>query len=375
VPAGQVRFPNPHWRRVFELAWESYVAGGWGVGCVVLDADGGLLAEGRNRAGDTEGVFRQLTGTPLGHAELNALGAVGDGVPLPGKVLLTSLEPCALCATAIAMRRVARVEYAAVDPLWHGLFAAHRAHPFLAERWPVRVGPLADAAAGLSVVAEALTLSTYLRGRPDGASTHAYRTHNPALLALAQQLADDPGVRDLDLDTFLGAWSEPIAEAAPTRERAVVVRLGEDDWEQARDLRIASLAESPQAFGSTVQQALTFDEDRWRQRLRTATTWHARLWERSVGTVTLRADPDRPATAEITGMWVDPEVRGLGVGSQLIETVVDQWRALAGRQLSLWVVDGNQSALALYERCGFSPAGRVETMPDGRVERELVRAL
>jgi ribosomal protein S18 acetylase RimI-like enzyme len=95
--------------------------------------------------------------------------------------------------------------------------------------------------------------------------------------------------------------------------------------------------------------------------------------------VTLRADPELAASAEITGMWVDPEVRGLGVGSQLIETAVAQWRALAGRRVSLWVVDGNSSAAALYARCGFVPTGEREPMRKDvdqvRMRRELAEPL
>ncbi|WP_426563580.1 GNAT family N-acetyltransferase [Angustibacter sp. McL0619] len=369
-------FPDPLWRKVFELAWESYVTGGWGVGAITLDADGQLLTEGRNRGGDTEALFRQLDGSSLGHAELNALAALPDDVPRTGVVVRTSLEPCTLCASAIALRRVARVEYAAVDPLWHGLWATHRTHPFLAQRWPEHVGPLTDDSAGLAVVAEALTLSRYLRTRGRGATaTRAYATHSPSLLGLAEELAEDDDVLRLDLDSFLTQWDSRIAETQPTRLRAVVVRLGPDDWERARDVRIASLAQAPRAFGSTVADALAFDEARWRSRLETATTWHAVLGDRSVGTVTLRADEETARDAEITGMWVDPEARGRGVGAQLIETAVATWRALHGRRVVLWVVQGNGAAEALYGRCGFTSTGRTEPQDDGRVEIELARVL
>jgi len=370
-----VQFPDPLWRRVFELAWESYVTGGWGVGAITVDADGQLLTEGRNRGGDTEGLYRQLAGSRLGHAELNALAALPEDVA-PGVVVRTSLEPCALCASAIAMQRVDRVEYAAVDPLWHGLWATHRTHLFLAARWPEHVGPFAEDSSGLAVVAEALTLSRYLRTRGrGGASTHAYATHSPSLLGLAEELAEDDGVLRLDLDSFLEQWGSRIEQTQPTRLRAVVVRLGPQDWERARDVRIASLAQAPQAFGSTVADALTFDESRWRSRLETATTWHAVLGDRSVGTITLRADGEVAGSSEITGMWVDPEARGRGVGAQLIETAVAAWRALAGRRVTLWVVQGNEAATALYERCGFVSTGATEPQDDGRVEIELAREL
>jgi ribosomal protein S18 acetylase RimI-like enzyme len=291
-------------------------------------------------------------------------------------VLRTSLEPCTLCASAIALRRVERVQFAAVDPLWHGLWATHRTHPFLAERWPAHDGPLTDDDAGLAVVAEALALSRYLRTRGRAASaTQAYASHSPSLLGLAEELAEDDSVLRLDLDSFLAQWGSRIEQTQPTRLRALVVRLGPQDWERARDVRIASLAQAPQAFGSTVADALTFDEGRWRNRLETATTWHAVLGDRSVGTVTLRADLEVAGDAEVTGMWVDPDARGRGVGAQLIETAVAAWRALAGRRVTLWVVQGNEAATALYERCGFVSTGATEPQDDGRIEIELAREL
>ncbi|GAA4349382.1 GNAT family N-acetyltransferase [Angustibacter luteus] len=371
-----IEFPDPLWRKVFEQAWESYTTGGWGVGAVVLDAEGRLLGEGRNRSADTEAALRQLTGTPLAHAELNALAAAGDDLPTAGTVVRTTLEPCALCASAIALRRVARVEFAGADPLWHGLYATHRTHPLLAQRWPAQVGPLTDDGAPLAVLAEALPLSAYLRTRGRGAaSTQAYATHSPALLGLAQAIADDDAVLDLDLDALLAAWGDRIEETQPTRLRPSVIQVGADDWERVRDVRIASLAESPQAFGSTVAQALTFDEQRWRDRAETATTWHAVLGDRSVGSITLRADPDAAGTAEITGMWVDPQARGRGAGALLVDTAVAAWRRLAGRRVVLWVVQGNEAATGLYERCGFRATGRTELEDDGRVELELERLL
>lgn len=56
---------------------------------------------------------------PTGHAELRAIrlaaGALGDE-RLTGCDLYVTLEPCAMCAGAIAHARIARLYYAASDP-------------------------------------------------------------------------------------------------------------------------------------------------------------------------------------------------------------------------------------------------------------------
>jgi tRNA(Arg) A34 adenosine deaminase TadA len=81
------------------------------VGAVLLAADGTLLARAGNRI-----VER---GDPTAHAEMEVLraGAAALGnARLVGATLYASLEPCAMCAGAISLARVARLVFAAEDP-------------------------------------------------------------------------------------------------------------------------------------------------------------------------------------------------------------------------------------------------------------------
>ena len=43
-----------------------------------------------------------------------------------------------------------------------------------------------------------------------------------------------------------------------------VVRLGPEDWREFRDVRLASLADSPEAFGSRYADWVDADEQHWR---------------------------------------------------------------------------------------------------------------
>lgn len=93
-----------------ELAAEAAAAGEAPVGAVVI-LDGTVLAASRNRMREK--------GDPTAHAELDAiraaLAARGSG-RLDGCDLYVTLEPCAMCAGAIAHARIRRVVYAAPDP-------------------------------------------------------------------------------------------------------------------------------------------------------------------------------------------------------------------------------------------------------------------
>lgn len=47
---------DERWRAVLELAWEAYLAGTIPVGAVVADADGRVVARGRNRIFEPPGT-------------------------------------------------------------------------------------------------------------------------------------------------------------------------------------------------------------------------------------------------------------------------------------------------------------------------------
>lgn len=81
------------------------------VGAVLLDAEGRLLAKDGNRILEHH--------DPTAHAEMLVLraGAARLGNErLMGTSLFVSLEPCAMCAGAVALARVARLVFAACDP-------------------------------------------------------------------------------------------------------------------------------------------------------------------------------------------------------------------------------------------------------------------
>jgi len=81
------------------------------VGAVLVDDEGYVLATAGNRVeGDQD---------PTAHAEMLVLraGAARLGVKqLPGCDLYVTLEPCAMCAAAIAFARLRRLYFGAYDP-------------------------------------------------------------------------------------------------------------------------------------------------------------------------------------------------------------------------------------------------------------------
>jgi tRNA(adenine34) deaminase len=65
------------------------------------------------------GNERELRRDPTAHAEILAIRAAADalgGWRLPDTTLYVTLEPCAMCAGAIVLARIAEVVYGAPDP-------------------------------------------------------------------------------------------------------------------------------------------------------------------------------------------------------------------------------------------------------------------
>ena len=96
------------------------------VGAVIVTPSGAIAARAGNRT-------RELS-DPTAHAEILAIRAACAALGserLPGHDLYVTLEPCAMCASAIAATRIARLYYGAADPKSGGVAMAARvfSHP------------------------------------------------------------------------------------------------------------------------------------------------------------------------------------------------------------------------------------------------------
>jgi tRNA(adenine34) deaminase len=109
--AGMVNWPlPPPMRAALDQARAAALAGEVPVGAVVV-RDGAVIAAAHNAP-------RALC-DPTAHAEMLAIRAAALALGnerLEGCELWVTLEPCAMCAGAIAHARIARLYYAAPDP-------------------------------------------------------------------------------------------------------------------------------------------------------------------------------------------------------------------------------------------------------------------
>lgn len=186
------------WQRALGQAWRAHVLGNIGVGAVLTDRTGTIVAEGRNRVGDSVAPPGRLHGTYLAHAEMDVIAqlAVGD---YDHHTIWTTLEPCLLCMAAVVTAHVGAVRFAAPDPLWFGIERLKEVNAQAAKRWPERTGPLGGPVASFCAV---LPMVWFLQRQGGGAAVNAYQAEYPGLVALAHRLASDR-----TLDAFGG---EPV---------------------------------------------------------------------------------------------------------------------------------------------------------------------
>lgn len=140
---------SPAWRAALEEAWTAYSEGCFAIGACIADADGVVLARGRNRLGEGRGVHGSgavghISGHDLGHAEINALLGLREKThpDCYGWTVYTTVEPCPQCAGAVAMSSIRGLSYAAPDP-WAGAADILSEHRYVGRK-NIRVGRAPD---------------------------------------------------------------------------------------------------------------------------------------------------------------------------------------------------------------------------------------
>lgn len=158
------------------------------------------------------------------------------------------------------------------------------------------------------------------------------RTNQPLLVADRDpEIAADPDVRLVrpsEVDQLF-----PAAVSMYTEEVGVSPLL--DDGGRGYRRRIAELVKGKRAYARFVGDRVIFKAE--------------------LAIVTRR-------TAQVQGVWVDPEFRGRGLAAPAMAAVVRDALRRVSPTVSLYVNDYNTAARHVYARCGFVSAGSFATV-------------
>ncbi|MFL0811447.1 MAG: GNAT family N-acetyltransferase [Agarilytica sp.] len=154
-------------------------------------------------------------------------------------------------------------------------------------------------------------------------------------------------------------------------ENFLISEFVEEDWGVYKELRLESLKDSPNSFGSTFEEEIEFAEEKWKSRLVPGSNsirilpLVALFNESPVGLAIGVLHSKEDNTAHIYQMWVSKSHRGSGIGSALLKRTEAWANELSLESLSLEVATSNSEAVSLYKSVGFLPCGAQEALRAG----------
>jgi L-amino acid N-acyltransferase YncA len=128
-------------------------------------------------------------------------------------------------------------------------------------------------------------------------------------------------------------------------------------WRTLRDVRLAALQDSPDAFTSHYALERRWTETEWLQTFKNSTWMVAHTEEEVAGLARSVQEPWLPRVRNLESIWVAPIYRHRGVCGDLVRALARRERWRGATQLLLWVLDGNHEALRAYAALGFCRMG------------------
>lgn len=154
----------------------------------------------------------------------------------------------------------------------------------------------------------------------------------------------------------------------------IIRQLQSSDVPAYRELMLRAYSEPGDAFTSTAQERSSRPLAWWHDRvvhpqnlsvgfgafLQIAQTADSTAQPKLVGSVSIEFS-DRTKTlhkADLVGMYVAPQARGLGAGRGLVKAVIDYVKSRKNiRSVVLTATQGNEAAITLYQSMGFEQYG------------------
>ena len=127
------------------------------------------------------------------------------------------------------------------------------------------------------------------------------------------------------------------------------------EWSTIRDMRLAALSESPQAFLGEFDEEMTYQEDDWRKTFESA-SWHCSFLATGspVGIAKSSVLTEHPEERYIESFWVSPEYRNQHVAQLIVQSIIDEARVEGRSCIRLSVLRTNLRAIRAVGHLGFS---------------------
>ncbi len=138
-------------------------------------------------------------------------------------------------------------------------------------------------------------------------------------------------------------------------------------WQDYKEIRIKSIKTNPEAFSTSLEAVLADPDEKWQTFINKSLANDGEVMffavdddNKPIGIVGAFWDskPKVKHVAHIFGVFVDPEHRGKGVGSNLFSQLLSELKANPElKKASLEVVVSEIAAINLYKKHGFVEVG------------------
>ncbi len=154
-----------------------------------------------------------------------------------------------------------------------------------------------------------------------------------------------------------------------------ITRLPADRWEVYRKIRLEGLETEQIAFSSSAEDEAKAPESLWKERIENHI--FAQKGSEVVGVIGLLFRPRQKQKhiADIFGLFVKKEFRGIGIGDLLLKEAIKIASSREGiTKLELGVIEDQKAAIALYEKNSFQCVGKLsrELQVNGKFHDEIL---
>jgi ribosomal protein S18 acetylase RimI-like enzyme len=116
-------------------------------------------------------------------------------------------------------------------------------------------------------------------------------------------------------------------------------------------LRLRALTDTLGTGDQQYRQEIAFTAAQWRRRLRAHAQFAVRIDDHLVGLI--GAQRQSTESVYLYSLWLEPGMRGRGLGHDLVSAAVDWARSQRARIVTLRVDVTNAAARGVYEQLGF----------------------
>ncbi len=162
-------------------------------------------------------------------------------------------------------------------------------------------------------------------------------------------------------------------------DNVVIVSPAPNDITAFKYLRLEALKNDPQAYGRSYEVEVVYPDEYWQEKFQKTLEPNpqehflfAKLDNEYVGMI--GAYPKNNDEWILKAVYVKPEFRGKGIGTKLIETMLNVLSEQGVVRVELMVNTVQGAAVRMYERSGFCivDTAKDQKMGDGKVYDEYI---